>query len=109
MTIMLDQKIINAMQTFSDEPLSASTRASLWQARDKAMARHHELESNNPLIAGMTLIAQKSNAWGGFGLFAGAVLMAMVATGNDLLPFSNVQQAGAIECLTCQIDNVCRL
>lgn len=109
---MIDEKIIQAMHELKHEPLSASTRASLWQVRDKALARQHEMDETNAFFAGMTLVAQKTNVWSGLGLFAGILLITMVATGNHLLPFSNnaaINQASAIECLTCQLDKVCRL
>ena len=106
---MFEQKIIYAMQVLGNKRLPSSTRAALWQVRDKVLARHHDLQQVNVFSSGAALLGQKSSVWSGLGLFAGIALIALLATGNNLLPFSDTQQIGQIECLTCQLDKVCRL
>lgn len=110
--IMLDQKITDAMQAHGQMPISSSTRSALWQIRDKALARHEALSESNALVAGMTLIGQKAHFGWSLGLLGGALLIAMLATGNHLLPFGvspNEVNLTAIECINCQLDKVCRL
>lgn len=109
---MFDQKIIDAMRRQAAEPLPPSTRAALWQIRDTALERHYASTGSHALIPGIALTAQKTSLGWPSGLLAGALLIGTLLAGNQLLTPSNGQanlSANTLDCLTCQLDKVCRL